>query len=399
MGVMPRLEDFFEGAAGKVLSAVEADPASSNQHEFNGVSKLVELLGEPPTEGRKFRTTYVYLSDGAEPASVEASSTWYDARARHPARTEYRFYYPGNEVMDLARAGDFVVLARPRSDQQRDLIVIVTDGRSSMAAQLESMFGLEPSERFDIETLPSGMDLTYTSRQLLELLGYEVDLSDDSLLENLIARFGMTFPTTAKFSAYARATLPDVASIEDPDAALLAWWEREEVLFRTFERHVLMAQFSEAGPDIDRILAMSMSAFQRRKSRAGHALENHVAQVLLDWDIPFDAQPRTEGKVRPDFLIPGADAYHDPTFDPALLRMLAVKTTCKDRWRQVISEADRIPVKHLLTLEAPISAAQLNEMAHQGVRLIIPSPLWGEWGIHANILSCREMVDAWRFCT
>ena len=26
--------------------------------------------------------------------------------------------------------------------------------------------------------------------------------------------------------------------------------------------------------------------------------------------------------------------------------MLGVKTTCKDRWRQVLSEADRIPQKH-----------------------------------------------------
>ena len=52
--------------------------------------------------------------------------------------------------------------------------------------------------------------------------------------------------------------------------------------------------------------------------------------------------------------------------------MLAVKTTCKDRWRQILSEADRIPRKHLLTLEAPISLAQTNEMTGAGVHLVIP---------------------------
>ena len=42
--------------------------------------------------------------------------------------------------------------------------------------------------------------------------------------------------------------------------------------------------------------------------------------------------------------------------------MLAVKSTCKDRWRQILAEADRLPVKHLLTLEPGISVAQTDEM-------------------------------------
>ena len=38
-----------------------------------------------------------------------------------------------------------------------------------------------------------------------------------------------------------------------------------------------------------------------------------------------------------------------------------VKSTCKDRWRQVLSEADRIPNKHLFTLEAAISENQTSK--------------------------------------
>lgn len=55
--------------------------------------------------------------------------------------------------------------------------------------------------------------------------------------------------------------------------------------------------------------------------------------------------------------------------------MLAVKTTCKDRWRQVINEADRIERKHLLTLQEGVSIHQFEEMQSEGIELVVPGPL------------------------
>ncbi len=55
--------------------------------------------------------------------------------------------------------------------------------------------------------------------------------------------------------------------------------------------------------------------------------------------------------------------------------MLAVKTTCKDRWRQVLAEADRIVPKHLLTLEPCISAAQTTEMQGSALQLVVPAAI------------------------
>ena len=52
--------------------------------------------------------------------------------------------------------------------------------------------------------------------------------------------------------------------------------------------------------------------------------------------------------------------------------MLGVKTTCKDRWRQVLVEADRIAEKHLLTLEPAISVAQTDEMRMHNLQLVVP---------------------------
>lgn len=55
--------------------------------------------------------------------------------------------------------------------------------------------------------------------------------------------------------------------------------------------------------------------------------------------------------------------------------MLAVKTTCKDRWRQVLNEADKINNIHLFTLQEGVSLTQFREMQSAGVKLVVPLPL------------------------
>lgn len=59
--------------------------------------------------------------------------------------------------------------------------------------------------------------------------------------------------------------------------------------------------------------------------------------------------------------------------------MLGVKSTCKDRWRQVLTEADRIEHKHLLTLEAAISTNQTDEMQAKNLQLVLPRSLHGTY--------------------
>ena len=55
--------------------------------------------------------------------------------------------------------------------------------------------------------------------------------------------------------------------------------------------------------------------------------------------------------------------------------MLGAKTTLKDRWRQILNEADRIPAKHLLTLQEGVSENQFAEMEAAQVQLVVPEPL------------------------
>lgn len=52
--------------------------------------------------------------------------------------------------------------------------------------------------------------------------------------------------------------------------------------------------------------------------------------------------------------------------------MLGAKTTCKDRWRQVLNEANRIPEKHLFTLQRGVTSNQLKEMRDEHLTLVVP---------------------------
>ena len=64
--------------------------------------------------------------------------------------------------------------------------------------------------------------------------------------------------------------------------------------------------------------------------------------------------------------------YRDPSFPDTSLTMLAAKSSCKERWSQVLSEADRIEGKHLVTLEPRISVSQTDKMRQASVQLVVP---------------------------
>ena len=75
---------------------------------------------------------------------------------------------------------------------------------------------------------------------------------------------------------------------------------------------------------------------------------------------------------KPDFIFPDGASYHEILFPAEKLTMLGAKTTCKDRWRQVLNEANKIPNKHLFTLQRGVSRNQLQEMKDEHLTLVVP---------------------------
>lgn len=375
------LSQYFTGVAAKRLKPVEINPNTSNQHEFNGVNDLRRILGQGSGERVKIQTRFLYLNDDDEPTEpVDSYVTWYDARRNDSNRSaEYRLYYPSSHVMKSAKTGDLLVVAGRRDGS---LLVIIAESGSTAENQVRYLFGLHgDGAKYEIRD-KSDTDQTevgFVGKLILEHIGIEVDDTDEDILERMLHLFKGGFPTTHVFSKFARETVPDISPFDSPDSALIAWMDREEVLFRTLERHIVAERikrgFGSQGDDVDEFIRFSLSVHNRRKARVGFALENHIEAVFHQLSIRHSRSKVTENRSRPDFIFPGIGEYMNPEFDASMLTVLGVKSTCKDRWRQVLAEADRISRKHLFTLEPGISENQTNEMMAKDLLLIIPEGL------------------------
>ncbi len=403
------LSDVFAAAATKYLTAVDAEPSKSNQHEIGGLprSGIGEVMGYPINGNKEYiPATMVFIKETEEyPILCEDIVTWYDSRYHDPKRgPEYRLYYKSNEVTETFREGDFFLLALTR---ERTLLMIFCRPGTQTELQLKSVFGaIDTSTVDELRSIPIEESRVQSPiRLMLARYGIELEIrgdDDDEILEKIRRKFGNAFPTTRKFSEFARKFCDDVSPVEDPDHTLIAWMNEEEHLFRLLERSIVREKLSEGfgenGDDVDDFVRFSLSVQNRRKSRVGHAFENHIEEVLKQNQVQFSRGQTTEGKQKPDFLFPGQIAYMDPDFPATKLRILAAKTTCKDRWRQVLPEADRIKHKHLITLEPTISNDQLEQIRDRDIQLVVPLPIQATYrDEQAQLLwSFKQFIDELR---
>lgn len=373
------LSEYFAGVAMKRLSAVDAEPARSHQHEVGTTPAMRRFLRE---EKREFAATFIWLNTEQESFSEPGTLTLYDSREKQAHRSpEWRLYYSSNAVTETMQEGDTLFVAKRTNGS---LFFIVTPQSGFMGDQLSWLFGFEgePELRFAAHEITGDEDaeLDFSARLILDELGVEYEDPEANTLDTIIDRFGLKFPTTVEFSDLARLTLRGVTAEDDADQALVTWLDHEEAMFRRLERkivsHRLAAGFMfEDEADVEGFLKYSLEVQNRRKSRMGRALENHLAAVFRAHSLRFEAQGVTERGNKADFLFPSSRAYHDATFPSARLTFLAAKSTCKDRWRQILPEAQRIWPKHLATLEPAISVSQTEQMRAERVQLVVPTSI------------------------
>jgi hypothetical protein len=189
------------------------------------------------------------------------------------------------------------------------------------------------------------------------------------------------FPSGEIFSAAAVSILEECKknfAKMVPDDALMAAMEREYSLFKFVERRLCQEDILRAFTEVDDFLNTAARIMNRRKSRAGRSLENHVHQFLIKQNIPHEMRV-ADIPGKPDVVIPSAAAYFDETYPVEKLFIVGVKTTCKDRWRQVLNEGKRVSDKHIITIQPGISAPQLEEMRESRVTLVVPEKLHGQY--------------------
>lgn len=275
-------------------------------------------------------------------------------------RNEYRITRFGRSFpfLNEENVGDLLVLARFDRDYY-EAFVLQTDD--------------------DIDDFFSFFNLSYDkTNQIIDV--HQSEQPEQRLLtliNDFVAQYA-DFPDTRIMANGARICYNQAYGINTrdivvtPDDVLLNWLDTEYTLFRYMEEKVYSDITTQPFPNIDTFVTIANEVLNRRKSRAGKSLEHHLADVFTHNELMFEEQVITEENKKPDFVFPNGICYHNFTFPSELLTVLGAKTTCKDRWRQVLNEADRVEDKYLFTLQQGISSNQLREMLDYRIHLVVP---------------------------
>lgn len=286
---------------------------------------------------------------------TDCTFTWYESK------NELRItgFGRGKSPLTAEYTGALFVMVKDTEEDYRGYLLNTDDD----IEQFLDAFGLTPAE---------------TNRPI-EINRVNPEIREKQAIDSFIDTLNVDFPASAEMSRAARIIQYQVylnrpLAVKDPDSILLRWTDQEYTLFRAIG-HARYGDIVARGfSSVDDFVIMANQVLNRRKSRAGKSLEHHLAAIFDENKIRYTAQAVTEGNKKPDFLFPSEEAYHDMTFAVEKLCTLAAKTTCKDRWRQILNEANRLrdQNKYLCTMQQGISAAQMDEMQAEKVILVVP---------------------------
>lgn len=325
----------------------------------------------------------IYISKPSAPILFEKPGVkgenrekWVRVRWQDDFETDTRFIYYGQGTRNEYRITNFgrgfpflkpeytgalFVFVRFSEEDYRGFILNTEDEIN----QYLDAFGISPVE----------------TNRLVETRRIRPEMNEALETERFIAGLEVDFPSSEEMSAAARHIQDLVYNHADfvcsnPDRKLLDWTDVEFRLFRALEYARYGDMITHGFSSVEDFIAIANQVLNRRKSRAGKSLEHHLAALFDGNSLRYESQAITEGNKKPDFLFPSQNAYHDMDYPVDRLVSLAAKTTCKDRWRQILNEADRLrgQTKYLCTLQQGISATQMDEMQEEKVVLVVPEP-------------------------
>ena len=301
---------------------------------------------------------------------------WVKVKWHDDFETDTRFIYYGQGTRNEYRITNFgrgFPFLKP--EYTGALFIFVQDSSEDYQG-----FVLNTEDEIDQFLDAFGISPTETNR-LIDTHMVAPELHEKLEFDKFISELEEDFPSSEIMSAAARRIQDTVFDHQEfictnPDRKLLDWTDVEYRLFRALEYARYGEIINRGFATVEEFIVTANQVLNRRKSRAGKSLEHHLAAIFDGNQIIYQSQAITEGNKKPDFLFPSQAAYHDATFPTDKLISLAAKTTCKDRWRQVINEADRLRGrrKFLCTLQQGISAAQMDEMEAEQVVLVVPTP-------------------------
>lgn len=351
----------------KFISANDAGSTGSHQSGFYLPNSSWPIFFDSPGVKGKNKDQPVTILWESEDLETKSRCIWYGEGTRR----EYRLtrFGRGFPYLKDTHIGSMVILIKTGNDEFSGWVL---------------------DSDYDIETFLAEFDISHMDSggiKNVDKAGSNVDtpLTDKArIFEDFVNGLEAHFPETAELSDVSRKICETIGVSFSPDDRLVKWLDTEYELFRLIENKIYQPYIDKGDHTLDEIIEFAGSVLNRRKSRAGKSLEHHLAAIFDERKIPYSHGGITEGRSRPDFIFPGITQYHNSEFSEDGLVFLGSKTTCKDRWRQILNEADRIDKKHLFTLQQGISSNQLAEMERADVQLVIP---------HRNL---KSFPEPWR---
>jgi len=345
-------------AFSKFITANDTGATGSNQAGFHIHKHSWQLFFDTPGEKGKNKDVRVKIK-WQNDFETDSRFIYYGVKTRN----EYRLtrFGRGFPFLREDNIGDLLVIAR-KADKYYEAFVLSSD---EDIEEFFNAFGISSTETNGI--LPKSTELT--SEEKLRIL-----------FQQFIEKLTVDFPPTIELATAAREIFFEAFNLKrkivlsKPDNEILNWISTEFDLFKFIENDRYGEIIRNPFPSVEELIKTANTILNRRKSRAGKSLEHHLSEVFNIWNLSYTSQATTEANKKPDFIFPNIETYFSEPVGSVKLVFLGAKTTCKDRWRQIVGEADRIPQKHLFTLQQGISGNQLKEMKSSGVTLVVPKP-------------------------
>jgi len=245
----------------KFISANDVDLTGGHQYGYYLPKAVWEMFTpQPPTKGQLTKhPVRITWQDGRITDSV---ITWYGDKSR----SEYRLTRFGKDFpfRTFDNLGDMLVLVPVTIDEFRAYVLDtdedIEDIQVALGVEVVEQWGAYQRGKIAVEEETPDECIDRQFRAFL----HEIE----------------DFPGTSAFSKAAIAAyeqcMKNFAALP-ADERLVKLIEGEYRLFRMVERLICQKQIQTTFKDVDDFLSVAQSVINRRKSRAGRALENHVA--------------------------------------------------------------------------------------------------------------------------
>ncbi|WP_346838419.1 type II restriction endonuclease [Microbulbifer sp. SAOS-129_SWC] len=141
-------------------------------------------------------------------------------------------------------------------------------------------------------------------------------------------------------------------------------------------------------PDLNKL---TMSLSQSRKSRAGKAFEGIFQELFSRLGYSYSDQVDIDG-AKPDFVMPSEEYFREKPLESIIF---TAKRTLRERWRQVVTEANKGYSFFLATFDEKISSNQIEQAAKHKIYVVVPKPLKNDiphYKSSYNVLSFEEFL-------